>query len=100
MHARRSSPTSRQVLDDLRQHGLSHLLIDTTDLDMESISHSETQFIGHHIAQTFPATRDIKIAFIVNPATQKELFDVIARRGGTKLSVFAEKSDALDWLLG
>ncbi len=92
-------PISHQVLDECRQHDLSGILVDTTDFDIDSISRSETQFIGHHIARTFPAARGIKIAVVASSDTQKQLFDAIAGKTEAKLSVFAAKDDALDWLL-
>jgi len=92
-------PVSHQVLDECRQHDLSGILIDTTDFDIDSISPSEKQFIGHHIAKTFPAARGIKIAFVASSDTQKQLFDAVAGQTEAKLSVFAAKDDALDWLL-
>lgn len=71
---------------------------------MDAVSQAEAAFIAHHILQTFPVTRDIRMAFVVDPDTKKPLFDalldVIESQKGDGLSVFADQSDALDWLLG
>ncbi len=96
-------PMSRQVLDERQQYGLSKILVDTAALNMDAVSQAEAAFIAHHILQTFLATRDTRIAFVVDPDTKKALFDalfdVVASQKGDGLSVFADQSEALDWLL-
>ncbi len=93
----------KNTLEEYNQLNYKNLLIDVVNADFSLIRDIDRFFLGKEAALSFgpqsPLDTLIKLAILASKEIYTGFAEMVAKNRGALITVFFEKSEALEWLL-